>query len=539
MGLDRTIDITAEQRKIVLALIERHLPNTTAWVYGSRAKWTARPQSDLDLVVFATPEQNGQVRELREAFEESNLPFRVDLFVWDAVPAQFRKHIKRDHVVLEEKIELGKEGDGWVSLRLGDVCTKIGSGATPRGGKEVYLEDGPCTLIRSQNVYNHRFNHGGLAFISEQQATALNNVEVFTDDVLLNITGDSVARACQVEADVLPARVNQHVAIIRPDSRKLSARFLSYFLVSPNTQTMLLSWAGSGGTRNALTKDMIESFEIRAPADVDEQRAIAHILGTMDDNIELNRRMNETLEALARAVFKSWFVDFDPVRAKMGGRDTGLPKHLADLFPDRLVDSELGEIPEGWEAKVLGGCTDLTMGQSPPGSTYNGHGEGLPFFQGRSDFGFRYPSNRRFCTAPNRIAQPGDTLVSVRAPVGDINMAWDRCCIGRGVAALRHKSGSMSFTYYSTRTIQTALRAYEHTGTVFGAVNKSQFEALGVIEPDSSTVDAFDSCARPLDARIKSNTLESLNLTALRDTLLPKLISGKLRVDAEHIVEIA
>ena len=539
MGLDRTIDITAEQRKIVLALIERHLPNTTAWVYGSRAKWTARPQSDLDLVVFATPEQNGQVGELREAFEESNLPFRVDLFVWDAVPAQFRKHIKRDHVVLEEKIELGKEGDGWVSLRLGDVCTKIGSGATPRGGKEVYLEDGPCTLIRSQNVYNHRFNHGGLAFISEQQATALNNVEVFTDDVLLNITGDSVARACQVEADVLPARVNQHVAIIRPDSRKLSARFLSYFLVSPNTQTMLLSWAGSGGTRNALTKDMIESFEIRAPADVDEQRAIAHILGTMDDNIELNRRMNETLEALARAVFKSWFVDFDPVRAKMGGRDTGLPKHLADLFPDRLVDSELGEIPEGWEAKVLGGCTDLTMGQSPPGSTYNGHGEGLPFFQGRSDFGFRYPSNRRFCTAPNRIAQPGDTLVSVRAPVGDINMAWDRCCIGRGVAALRHKSGSMSFTYYSTRTIQTALRAYEHTGTVFGAVNKSQFEALGVIEPDSSTVDAFDSCARPLDARIKSNTLESLNLTALRDTLLPKLISGKLRVDAEHIVEIA
>ena len=150
MGLDQAIDITAEQRKIVLALLERHLPNTAAWVYGSRAKWTSRPQSDLDLVVFATPEQAGRVSDLREAFEESNLPFRVDLFVWGAVPAQFRKHINRDHVVLEEKIELGKEGDGWVSLRLGDVCTKIGSGATPRGGKEVYLEDGPCTLIRSQ-----------------------------------------------------------------------------------------------------------------------------------------------------------------------------------------------------------------------------------------------------------------------------------------------------------------------------------------------------------------------------------------------------
>ena len=220
---------------------------------------------------------------------------------------------------------------------------------------------------------------------------------------------------------------------------------------------------------------------------IQEQRAIAHILGTLDDKIELNRRMNETLEAMARALFKSWFVDFDPVRAKMEGRWRrgeslpGLPAEYYDLLPERLVESELGEIPEGWEVKALGECTDLTMGQSPPGSTYNEHGEGVPFFQGRSDFGFRYPSNRRFCTAPNRIAQAGDTLVSVRAPVGDINMAWDRCCIGRGVAALRHKSGTMSFTYYSTRTIQAALRDYEHTGTVFGAINKSQFEALRVV----------------------------------------------------------
>ena len=105
MGLDRTIDITAEQRKIVLALLQRHLPNTTAWVYGSRAKWTSSPQSDLDLVVFATPEQNGRVSYLREALEESSLPFRVDLFVWDTVPEQFRKHIKRDYVVMVEREE--------------------------------------------------------------------------------------------------------------------------------------------------------------------------------------------------------------------------------------------------------------------------------------------------------------------------------------------------------------------------------------------------------------------------------------------------
>ena len=249
--------------------------------------------------------------------------------------------------------------NGWGALRLGDICTKIGSGATPRGGKEVYLRDGPCALIRSQNVHNDHFHHDGLAFIDIQQATDLDNVEVFADDVLLNITGDSVARACQVAPDVLPARVNQHVAIVRPDTDKLLPRYLRYFLVSPETQAMLLSWAGSGGTRNALTKGMIESFNVRAPMDIAEQRAIAHILGTLDDKIALNRRMNETLEAMARALFKDWFVDFGPTRAKIEGRDPYLAPKIWDLFPDALDDE--GK-PVGWSDDVLGSFTNLQNG---------------------------------------------------------------------------------------------------------------------------------------------------------------------------------
>ena len=193
----------------------------------------------------------------------------------------------------------------WTTFRLGEVCTKIGSGATPRGGSDVYLNSGHYTLIRSQNVYNEGFHHDGLAFIDEKHAAELSNVEVKTSDVLLNITGDSVARCCQVDPAILPARVNQHVAIIRPDNKKLNPLFLRYFLVSPEMQMQLLSWAGSGGTRNALTKGMIESLEVFAPEDIDEQRAIAHILGTLDDKIELNRRMNEMLESTARALFKS------------------------------------------------------------------------------------------------------------------------------------------------------------------------------------------------------------------------------------------
>ena len=159
-------------------------------------------------------------------------------------------------------------GGEWVPVRLGDVCTKIGSGATPRGGSDVYLGEGAYTLIRSQNIYNDGFHHNGLVYIDEKHAAALENVEILKGDVLLNITGDSVARVCQVDPEILPARVNQHVAIIRPDPEKLNPRFLRYFLLSPELQTKLLSWAGSGGTRNALTKGMIESLEVLAPADV-------------------------------------------------------------------------------------------------------------------------------------------------------------------------------------------------------------------------------------------------------------------------------
>ena len=159
---------------------------------------------------------------------------------------------------------------------------------------------------------------------------------------------------------------------------------------------------------------------------IPEQRAVARVLCALDDKIEANRRMNATLEGMAQAVFKDWFVDFGPVRAKAAGRAPWLPGPLWSLFPDRLVDSEAGEIPEGWDVRRLGECYDLTMGQSPPGHSYNDRNDGLIFFQGRTDFGFRFPKKRKFCSAPKRLASPGDTLVSVRAPVGDINMALDR-----------------------------------------------------------------------------------------------------------------
>jgi type I restriction enzyme S subunit len=271
---------------------------------------------------------------------------------------------------------------------------------------------------------------------------------------------------------------------------------------------------------------------------IEEQRAIAHILGTLDDKIELNRRMNETLEAMARAIFKSWFVDFDPVRAKAEGRDPGLPKHIADLFPNRFEDSELGEIPAGWQVGSVDDEFDLTMGQSPPGETYNEVGDGLPFYQGRADFGNRFPTRRVHCTAPTRFAKAGDTLVSVRAPVGDINMASEACAIGRGVAAARHKTGSRSYSYQFMQSIEEVFARFEAEGTVFGSIGKKDFHAISCVMPPRELVLAYEAQVSLLDDRIEVNERESHTLAIVRDTLLPRVIAGKIRVkDAENFLE--
>lgn len=192
-----------------------------------------------------------------------------------------------------------------MKCKLSDICTKIGSGATPRGGKEAYCDKG-ISLVRSQNVLDFTFSHDGLAFINNEQATKLNNVEVFDGDVLLNITGDSVARACIMDSAFLPARVNQHVAIIRGKKDCILNRYLLYFLQW--RKGYLLQLASAGATRNALTKGMIEQLEIDLPP-LDEQKRVVALLGALDDKIELNNKINENLLAQVDLLYDHIFSD--------------------------------------------------------------------------------------------------------------------------------------------------------------------------------------------------------------------------------------
>ena len=444
-------------------------------------------------------------------------------------------------LMLQVAIQL-HDSTGWPKVELGDVCTKIGSGATPRGGKDVYLDEGPYTLIRSQNVYNDGFHYEGLAFIGEHHADQLQNVEVFETDVLLNITGDSVARICQVASDVLPARVNQHVAIIRPDSVNLDAGYLRYYLASPEMQTMLLSWAGSGGTRNALTKGMIESLEIPLPP-LPEQRRIASILGALDDKIELNRRMNETLEQMAHAMFKSWFVDFDPVRAKVDGRWQrgeslpGLPAELYDLFPDRFTVSELSEIPEGWKVEPLGELADL----NPESWSRSNSPANIEYVDlANTKWGvIETTQNFLWEDAPSRakrVLRAGDSIVgTVRPGNGSYSLIGNDGLTGStGFAVLRPLHPRFRELVYLVATAQENIERLAHRadGAAYPAVRPEIVAETKVSMPKTGDdiLNWFSMSVGSILDRMESTKAEQRSLAVQRDALLPRLVSGKLRV---------
>ena len=417
---------------------------------------------------------------------------------------------------------MSERGSVWPLVEIGDVAEVVGGGTPSTRNAGNFDGDVPWLTPKDLSGSPARVVARGRRNLS-RAGLANSSARLVPPGTVLLSTRAPIGYAAIAGGEI---STNQGFRNLLPRGA-VRSDFLYYWL---KANTEVLERHAVGTTFRELPGSVLKRIRIPLPP-LSEQRAVARVLGALDDKIEANRRMNATLEGMAQAVFKDWFVDFGPVRAKAAGRAPWLPGPLWSLFPDRLVDSEAGEIPEGWEVRRLGECYDLTMGQSPPGHSYNERNNGLIFFQGRTDFGFRFPKKRKFCSAPKRLASPGDTLVSVRAPVGDINMAMERCCIGRGIAALRHKSGSSSFTYYSIRAIRHKIAEYEDDGTVFGAINKKQFEDLWSMEPNHRVIEQFDTHMASMDRRIRINELEAHVLIALRDALLPKLVSGEIRLE--------
>lgn len=360
------------------------------------------------------------------------------------------------------------------------------------------------------------------------------------------------------ESSIIRVRLNKENAL---------PGFYYYLFNSPIGKwllgTILRQTAVSGITGGDLAKLLVP----QPPLNVQQQ--LVENGRSLDDKITLNRQINQTLEQMAQALFKSWFVDFDPVvdnaldagffeqglqfsdellhraEARKAVRESAdfkpLPEDIRQLFPVAFEECSepslsLGRwVPKGWKPSNVGFEFDVTMGQSPPGSTYNEIGSGLPFFQGKTDFGFRFPSNRIYCTEPKRMAKKDDTLISVRAPVGDINLAAEDCAIGRGLAAARHKSGSISFSYYVMNSLSKYFEVFEGEGTVFGSINQKDFKALPLIKYPGEIITKFDEFCGNWDKRINNLSVEISTLTDLRDTLLPKLISGELRLSDSEV----
>ncbi len=405
----------------------------------------------------------------------------------------------------------------------------------------VYFQEGP-------GLRNWQYRDEGIPFVNircirdgrllRSEMTCLDPKEVNEKyqhflleegDYVVSSSG-TLGRLAEVRAEDLPCMLNTSVIRFKPkDIDVLDRQYLRYFLTSSLFENQILAFANGSAQLNYGPSHLKQMGIVVPPIEI--QKTTGQILGALDDRITLLRETNKTLEAIAQAIFKSWFIDFDPVRAKMEGRaPAGMDEETAALFPDELVESELGLVPKGWSYTTVGRSFILTMGQSPSGDTYNVSGEGMPFYQGRTDFGFRFPSQRVFCSAPTRIAEIDDTLVSVRAPVGDVNMAIERCCLGRGVASVRHPKGYKGFTFYSMRNLGHRFKAFDGEGTVFGSINKKDFESLSIVMPSDQALQKYKEITEPLDQRIALNELSLRTLSEIRDALLPRLISGKLRV---------
>ena len=377
----------------------------------------------------------------------------------------------------------------WKEVRLGDVSTINAGGDAPRGNMSKVKNEKFFIPIYSNSIDNQ-------------------GLYGFTNKAIID------RPACTITArgtiGVVFNRKEPFYPIVRlisviADESIIKNDFLYYLL--RNTRIK-----GDGSVQEQFTVPMAKDIHLKIPTSIENQDQITGILSSLDAKIETNNKLNEKLEEMAQAIFKSWFVDFEPFKDK--------PFH----------ETELGMIPEGWEVGSLSDIATITMGQSPRGTSYNENGEGIIFYQGRTEFGFRFPSVRLYTTAPSRFAEVGSTLMSVRAPVGDINMALLRCCIGRGVASIKSNCDCDSYIYYLMKSLKKRFDIYNGEGTVFGSVGRDTLRGLLITIPPSSVISDFEMNISKIDSRIKTNELESQRLASLRDTLFPRLMSGELIV---------
>ncbi len=279
------------------------------------------------------------------------------------------------------------------------------------------------------------------------------------------------------------------------DIQKINPYYIKYFCQSNIYKQWIQSFK-TGSTRGNINAKTYSEMPIPVPARK-QQDFLVSILKPIDDKIAINNAINKHLEEQAQAIYKEMVSNCSAESVRVG---------------------------------ILSDIAEITMGQSPKGDTYNETGEGTVFYQGRAEFGFRFPKQRLFTTEPKRMAKEDDVLMSVRAPVGDINVARENCCIGRGLASIRSKFGYQSFVLYTMYSLREQMDVFNGEGTVFGAINRAALNALPIVIPPKEHIERFESIVSPMDASIRINHEEICRLKVIRDTLLPRLMSGEIDV---------
>ena len=365
-------------------------------------------------------------------------------------------------------------------------------------GKTPKKSESGIPTLSAKTVRNNFIDYNNCYYISEEEYKRF-MVRGFpkVGDILLTTEAPLGMTAKLNRADVALA---QRLLTLRGKSDILDNDYLLYFLQSPKGQHLLKSHE-TGTTVTGIKQAVFRKLEISIPS-ITVQKQIAMILSSIDEKISVNTKINENLEQQAQAIY-------------------------VQMFIKNAIDS--------WKKGSLSDIAVITMGQSPKGDTFNEAGEGAVFYQGRTDFGFRFPTRRLYTTEPKRIALYGDTLISVRAPVGDLNVAYEDCCIGRGLAAVHSKDNHQSFVLYTLFALNKQLNIFNGEGTVFGSINKESLNSMGITIPPIELINKFESIAKPIDRAILNNYKEICRLQAIRDTLLPKLMCGEIDVSKVQI----
>lgn len=451
--------ITEKEQKIIEHILDKYRKNYAFFYYGSRVKGTYEKTSDLDVLIKGKAEMPLAIlQEIKEEFDKSDLPYIVNFSDYYKLDSSFYERIKPDLIPYN-----------WQEVKLGDVC-KFQNGKKRPKNKGVYPVYGGNGILEYSDDFN--FTKGLI----------IGRVGAYCGNVFIS------KGACWISDNAISGTNMHNTDLV----------YLYYAL-----KGLCLNKRSIGSGQPLITQDILNNITIQLPP-LDVQKKIAGVLGALDDKIELNNKINQNLEAQAQALFKSWFVDFEPFGGKM---------------------------PDDWKIGRLGEIADITMGQSPNGSSYNEDKQGCIFFQGRAEFGKRFPSVRLYTTEPKRMAKKNDILMSVRAPVGDFNIAVEDCCIGRGLCSIRAKGNFQSFVLYTIWGLQKQLEIFNGEGTVFGAINKDSLNSLPITIPSLTDIVQFEHIVSSLDNIIRNNFLENTRLAELRDTLLPKLMSGEINVD--------